>query len=246
MSEGRGLRIGGYISGGLLIFFGIAVVVLGIWGFAFTRDHIEREGITFGPIEDPAVAEHAPDWAGEPVDTGMKALAQAEIMREHTLSDTGGLTYAEMGRYQSAEDPSDPAGTNDEAAAAKDESGEPISNGARNIWVTETALATALDMGFMSEMLSIFSIVVGVALLLTGIGLVILAKAVFGRKAEAQAALRARRQEQLPHSSHRGPDRAVAQPLEREGSAVVSVCSKSATRRRGHLRSDRAEKRSAP
>jgi hypothetical protein len=189
MSEGRGLRIGGYVSGGLLIFFGIAVVVLGIWGFAFTRDHIEREGISFGPIEDPAVAEHAPDWAGEPVDTGRKALAQAEIMREHTLSDTGGLTYAEMGRYQSAEDPSDPAGTNDEAAAAQDENGEPISNGARNIWVTETALATALDMGFMSEMLSIFSIIVGIALLLTGIGLVILARYVFGRwRPEAQAA----------------------------------------------------------
>ena len=189
MTEARSLRIGGYISGGLLIVFGIAVVALGIWGFAFTRDHIEREGITFGSIEDPAVAEHAPDWAGEPVDTGRKALAQAEIMREHTLSDTGGLTYAEMGRYQSAEDPSDPAGTNDEEAAAKDESGEPISNGARNIWVTETALATALDMGFMSEMLSIFSIVVGVALLLTGIGLVILAKAVFGRaRPEAQVA----------------------------------------------------------
>jgi hypothetical protein len=180
MREGKGLRIGGYLSGGLLIFFGIAVVVLGVWGFTFTRDHIEREGITFGPIEDPAVAEHAPDWAGEPVDTGRKALAQAEIMREHTLSDTGGLTYAQMGRFQSASDPSDPAGTNDEAEAAKDENGEPISNGARNIWVTETALATALDMGFMSEMLSIFSVIVGIALLLTGIGLVILAKAVFG------------------------------------------------------------------
>ncbi len=38
-------------------------------------------------------------------------------------------------------------------------------------------------------MLSIFSIVVGVALLLTGIGLVILAKAVFGRwRPEAQVA----------------------------------------------------------
>jgi hypothetical protein len=181
MSEGRGLRIGGYVSGGLLIFFGVAVIVLGVWGFAFTRDHIEREGISFGPIEDPAVAEHAPDWAGEPVDTGMKALAQAEIMREHTLSNTGGLTYAEMGQYQSAEDPSDPVGTNDPEAAAQDENGEPISNSARNIWVTETALATALDMGFMSEMLSIFSIIVGIALLLTGIGLVILAKAVFGR-----------------------------------------------------------------
>jgi len=188
MSEGRGLRIGGYVSGGLLIFFGIAVIVLGVWGFAFTRDHIEREGISFGPIEDPAVAEHAPDWAGEPVDTGRKALAQAEIMREHTLSNTGGLTYAEMGQYQSAEDPTDAVGTNDPEAAAKDESGNPISNGARNIWVTETALATALDMGFMSEMLSIFSIIVGIALLLTGIGLVILAKAVFSRPRTAEEA----------------------------------------------------------
>ena len=189
MSEGRGLRIGGYVSGGVLILFGVAVIVLGVWGFAFTRDHIEREGISFGPIEDPAVAKHAPDWAGEPVDTGRKALAQAEIMREHTLSNTGGLTYAEMGQYQSAEDPSDPVGTNDPEAAAKDENGEPISNGARNIWVTETALATALDMGFMSEMLSIFSIIVGVALLLTGIGLAILAKAVFGPRPAAPQAL---------------------------------------------------------
>ncbi len=190
MSEGKGLRIGGYVSGGLLIFFGIAVIVLGIWGFAFTRDHIEREGISFGPIEDPAVAEHAPDWAGEPVDTGRKALAQAEIMREHTLSNTGGLTYAEMGQYQSADDPTNAVGTNDPEAAAKDENGDPISNGARNIWVTETALATALDMGFMSEMLAIFSIIVGIALLLTGIGLVILAKAVFGRaRTDAQAAV---------------------------------------------------------
>ena len=188
MSEGRSLRIGGYISGGVLILFGIAVVALGIWGFAFTRDHIEREGITFGSIEDPAVAEHAPDWAGEPVDTGRKALAQAEIMREHTLSGSGGLTYAQMGRFVSAEDPSDPAGTNDEAAAATDENGEPISNSARNTWVTETALATALDMGFMSEMLSIFSIIVGIALLITGIGLVILAKAVFGRSRAAATA----------------------------------------------------------
>ena len=188
MQHGRGLRIGGYLSGGVLIAFGIAVVVLGVWGFAFTRDHIEREGISFGSIEDPAVAEHAPDWAGEPVDTGRKALAQAEIMREHTLSNTGGLTYAEMGRFQSAANPEDPAGTNDEAEAAKDESGEPISNGARNIWVTETALATALDMGFMSEMLSIFSIVVGIALLLTGIGLVILARAVFGGGSPAPGA----------------------------------------------------------
>lgn len=181
MKEGRFLRIGGYISGGVLIALGIVVIILGAWGFSFTRDHIQREGITFGPATDPAVQKHAEQWAGEPVDTGRKALAMAEIMREHTLAGTGGLTYAEMGRYQSAANPDDAKGTNDEAEAAKDENGQPISNGARNIWVTETALATSLDMGFMSEMLSIFSIIVGIALLLTGIGLVILALAVFGR-----------------------------------------------------------------
>jgi hypothetical protein len=181
VKEGRFLRIGGYVSGGVLIAFGIAVIVLGVWGFTFARDHIKQEGIVFGPASDPAVAEHAEKWAGQQVETGSQALAFAEVMREHTLESTGGLTYAEMGRYQSAAKPDDPAGTNDEAAAAKDENGRPISNGARNIWVTETALTTALNVGFMSEMLSIFSIVVGVALLLTGVGLVILAMAVFGR-----------------------------------------------------------------
>jgi hypothetical protein len=185
--HGKLLRIGGFISGGVLIVFGVVVIALGAWGFTFVRDSIEEEGIVFGPASDPAVAEHAEKWAGEPVKTGSQALAFAEIMREHTLASTGGLTYSQMGRYQSADDPSDPAGTNDEAAAAKDENGQPVSNAARDIWVTETALTTALNMGFMSEMLSVFSVVVGIALLLTGIGLVILALAVFGRAGPAAA-----------------------------------------------------------
>jgi hypothetical protein len=185
--HGKLLRIGGYLSGGLLTLFGIAVIALGIWAFGFTRDSIEQEGIVFGPASDPAVAEHAEKWAGQPVETGSQALAFAEIMREHTLQATGGLTYAQMGQYQSAADPGDPKGTNDEGAAAKDENGQPISNGARDIWVTETALTTALNVGYMAEMLALFSILVGIALLLTGIGLIILAFAVFGRGATSAA-----------------------------------------------------------
>jgi hypothetical protein len=181
MRAGQFLRIGGYVSGGVLVVFGVVVIALGIWGITFTRDHLKEEGIVFGPASDPAVAEHAEKWAGDQVETGSQALAFAEVMREHTLASTNGLTYAQMGRYQSADDPTDPAGTNDEAAAAKDENGQPVSNGARDIWVTETALTTALNMSFMSEMLSVFSIVVGIALLLTGVGLIILAMAVFGR-----------------------------------------------------------------
>src|SRR5207342_368750 len=117
----------------------------------------------------------------ETIDTGSEARCFAQYMRIHALEATGGLSYAQMGRLQSAAKPDDPAGTSDDTAAAKDESGQPISNGARNIWINETALATALNVSYMAEQISVFGIVVGVALILTGIGLVILALAVFGR-----------------------------------------------------------------
>ena len=69
-----------------------------------------------------------------------------------------------------------PAGkeTSDEALAAKTPDGRLVENGLRNMWVTETALTTALNMSYMAEQLSIFGIVVGVALLLTGIGFLVL------------------------------------------------------------------------
>jgi hypothetical protein len=102
-------------------------------------------------------------------------------MRDHALESAGGLTYAQMGRFVSASDPDDPAGTSDEEAALKDEQGNPVSNAARNTWVTETALSTALNMSYMAEQLALFGIVVGVALLLAGIGFVILAFSVLGR-----------------------------------------------------------------
>jgi hypothetical protein len=186
MTDRKLVRLGGYVSGGVLILFGIIVIALGIYGVSFTRDHLKEEGIIFCPASDPAVAEHAEKWAGQPVETGSKALAFAEVMREHTLSSTDGLTYAQMGQYQSAANPEDKAGTNDPEAAAKDENDQPIPNGARDIWVTETALTTALNVAYMGEMLSYFSIVVGIALLLTGIGFVIISLALFGRRKGAR------------------------------------------------------------
>ena len=177
-------EIGGFVAGGLLIVFGVAAIFMGVTGFNTTRDAIKDEGIVFGTVDDPAVAEHAEQWAGEQVTTGDQARAFALVMREHALEGTGGLTYAEMGRFVSAENPDDPAGTSDEEAALKDEEGNPVSNSARNTWVTATALTTALNVSYMAERLAVFGIVVGVALLLTGIGLVILAFAVFGREPE--------------------------------------------------------------
>jgi hypothetical protein len=80
-----------------------------------------------------------------------------------------------MGRFVSADDPESAAGTSDEAAALKDADGNPVPNSARNTWITATALSTALNMSYMAERMALFGIVVGIALLLSGIGFIILA-----------------------------------------------------------------------
>jgi hypothetical protein len=188
MKRKRIWEIGGFAAGIVLILFGVVALIMGVSGYNTTRDAIKAEGITFGSADDPAVAKYAEQWAGEQVTTGDQARAFAKIMRYHTINaewNTEHLTYAEMGRFMAADDPSNPAGTSDEEAALKDENGQPVSNGFRNQWVTETALTTALNVSYMAEQLSLFGLVVGVALLLTGIGLVILAFAVFGRVPEA-------------------------------------------------------------
>ena len=186
MKRRRIWEIGGFLAGGMLILFGVVAIFMGANGLNTTRDSIKAEGITFGSADDPAVAKYASQYAGQQVTNGDQARAFAKVMRMHTLEATGGLTYSQMGRYQSAAKPDDQAGTNDETAAAKDANGQPVANGARNIWVTETALTTALNMSYMAERLSVFGLVVGVALFLTGLGLVILAFAVFGREPQAE------------------------------------------------------------
>jgi hypothetical protein len=66
-------------------------------------------------------------------------------------------------------------GTNEESKALKGPSGKPLENPARNVWVQETALATALNTSYMADEISLFGIVVGIALLLSGLGFAILA-----------------------------------------------------------------------
>ena len=152
MERAKLLRLGGYAAGVVLIVFGIATIAIGIVGKSTVEDELSQEKIVGSPdmspegiapgIEEAKLTVDAPDCdvAEEPITTGSEARCFAQYMRIHALESSGGLTYAEMGRFVSASDPTDPAGTNDEAAAAKDESGKPVSNAARNTWVTETAL----------------------------------------------------------------------------------------------------------
>jgi hypothetical protein len=119
--------------------------------------------------------------ANQKIDTGAKARLMAQYMHIHALEATGGFTYAQMGIYTAK--PGTPksqlmvgGGTDNAAFAAVDpQTKQPEQNGARQAWVTETALTTALNTSYMASQLGLFGIVVGIALVLTGFGFAILA-----------------------------------------------------------------------
>ena len=185
----RLFKYGGIIASIALIVAGAVSIGAGVLGVMQVRDALSAEKIVGSPDMTPTlISAEAKDAglnvatldipsqavAGKTIDTGSEAQAFAGYMRIHALEASGGLTYAEMGRFVSAANPDDPAGTSDEAAAAKDENGQPVSNGARNIWVTETALTTALNTSFFAERVGVFTLAIGGALLLTGMGFLVL------------------------------------------------------------------------
>ena len=122
------------------------------------------------------------------IKSGDRARTFASYMRIHALEATGGYTYAQMGRFQAKPDApkaelSVGGGTDNPQWALMDTATkQPVANGARNLWVTETALTTALNTSYMADKLGLFGIVVGIALLLSGIGFFVLAFAALHRK----------------------------------------------------------------
>jgi hypothetical protein len=205
----KGLEIGGAVAAVVLVAFGILAIVLGVDGNQTVKDSIAKEEIVGTPDMAPAAIEAEVDESGladkigdlpgcdvaeQPIEDGDQARCFAEYLRIHTLLSTGGYTYSQMGRFEAK--PSAPqselaagGGTdNEEFAAVDSETGQPAANGPREIWVTATALSTALNAGYMANQLSVFGIVVGIALLLIGIGFAVLV--VTGAVRDPHSALR--------------------------------------------------------
>jgi hypothetical protein len=156
-------RRGGIAASIVLIAFGIGAIVIGFAGRDTVRSDLAREQIVGTP--DSTIPN-------QKVDTGGEAKAFAAVMRKHTLAATGGQTYAQMPRFLDASGKP----TEDEAAAAKDpKSGEPVENPARNIWISSTAFQSALNMAYFAENVTMFVMAMGGALLLVGIGFLVLA-----------------------------------------------------------------------
>jgi hypothetical protein len=187
-------KIGGLVAGAVLIAFGVVVIVLAFNGHSTVQDELKAQQIVGTPDMTPTAikAEGAKaglknvDYptctvAGQSVDTGSEARCFAQYMNIHALEATGGYVYAQMGQYEAKPDAPKsqlaPGGgtSNPQYAQTDPKTGQPLSNGARTVWVTETALSTALNTSYMATQLSYFSLVVGVALLLAGIGFIVLA-----------------------------------------------------------------------
>lgn len=197
MKAKRILEIGGYFAAAVLVAFGVASLVMGVNGRNEVRKDVQREYIVGSPdMNKTAILAEAKqaklpaailavlptcNVANKPINSGARSKCFASYMRIHTFEATGGATYAQMGRFMAKPDAPKAqlavgGGTNNPDFALIDAtSKQPVANGARDLWVTETALTTALNTSFFAEQVSMFSIVIGIALLLVGFGLGILA-----------------------------------------------------------------------
>jgi hypothetical protein len=192
----RFLEIGGVVAGVVLIAFGVAAIVLGVHGKNTVTQSLKWEQITGSPDMTPKAIKAEAKASGlnlskivlptcsvanKAVTNGNRARCFAQYMRIHTLEATHGVPYALMGRYVAAKNApksalSPDGATSDSKYALIDpKTKQPVVNGARDIWVTETALTTALNTSYMADQLGNFGIVVGIALLLSGFGFFILA-----------------------------------------------------------------------
>lgn len=179
----RVFSLGGIVASLILIAVGVGAIIIGTVGRSDVTQQIEQEKITGTPdmspkgirpgIEEAKLDVEVPtcDVADERIDSGSEAKCFAEYLRIHALEGTGGRVYSEMGQFLTKSGKE----TSDEAKAAKDpKTGKPVPNAARNVWVTATALSTALNTSYFAQQVALFSIVMGIALLLTGIGFLVL------------------------------------------------------------------------
>jgi hypothetical protein len=194
----KALEIGGFIAAAVLIVFGVVAISMGISGRQTVNKSLSNEYIVGSSDMTPSaikaeaqksgVVSAVQQWptqsvANQKIDTGAKARVMAQYMHIHALEATGGFTYAQMGIYTAK--PGTPkaqlmvgGGTdNAQYAAIDSQTKQPVQNGPRQVWVSETALTNALNMSYMASQLGLFGIVVGIALLLSGFGFAILAGA---------------------------------------------------------------------
>ena len=138
---------------------GLGLVGLGLWARRDVRRGLERERILSAPGSKPPSA---------PVLDAAAARSLAEVIRDTTLSSTGGTTYGETPSYVDAEG----RPTADRALAALDPvTGEPLQNPQLALWLQSTTLQTALMQAYLAQRLAELTLGLGAVLVGVGAGL---------------------------------------------------------------------------
>jgi hypothetical protein len=78
------------VLGILTIVAGIVLAISGAFAWGAVQVNLAQENIT--------VSSDSPRWADQPVDGPFTAYQEAEMINQHYLESTGGLTYAELDR----------------------------------------------------------------------------------------------------------------------------------------------------
>jgi hypothetical protein len=187
-------EIGGIVAAAVLVAFGVAAIVMSVNGRSTVGSNLKQQQIVGSGDMTPAGITAETQKAGlknvtiptcsvanTTVTNGATARCFAQYMQIHALEATGGFFYSQMGQFTAkADTPKSelaPGGgtSNAQYAEIDPQTKQPVANGARNVWVTETALTTALNTSYMASQLALFGLVVGIALLLAGLGFGILA-----------------------------------------------------------------------
>jgi hypothetical protein len=187
-------EIGGIVAAAVLVAFGVAAIVMSINGRSTVSSNLKQQQIVGSADMTPAGITAEAQKAGlknvsiptcsvanTAVTNGATARCFAQYMQIHALEATGGFFYSQMGQFTAkagtpkSELTPDGATSNAQYAVTDPQTKQPVANGARNVWVTETALTTALNTSYMASQLALFGLVVGIALLLAGLGFGILA-----------------------------------------------------------------------
>ena len=152
--------------------FPIILVIVGL-GFLAGGAYATMRGLDAkAEVRETLLAQNitTPSDAAIPdvrVENAATADAMADVIGVHALEATDGRTYAEMGRFLTP----DGGDTSDEAAALKDEAGNPVANPLRNVAFQASTLQTSLHTSHMA--FNVADLVIGLGLMITVLGFVI-------------------------------------------------------------------------
>jgi len=156
------------VIGIAFVITGLVAVGAGIYTHSFVSQQLVAQNIT--TPSDASIPN-------TPVTDIATALSMADIIQHHAASSSGGLTYAEMGRF--AVPSGDPVGTSNREEALLDEAGNPVPNPARNTQLTAASLVTSLSLSAMALGLAYGVIALGfgfaiLGIVITGLGYALL------------------------------------------------------------------------